>query len=212
MSSFTDTSGANPADGGSATFLVRWRGRQEGPYAASVIEAKLAANEIGLLHEIFHDKKWVTIRDYITEREMILLAENRAREEQEQRARQEAEMQAREREDQHRAAALVEERRKNDLLAAAMERQSNPSHAQAAPQIALKSHRAGLILTLGLLGLFICGPLCLAAWVMGSGDLHEMDAGLMDPSGRSSTSAGRNIGILGTVLWIGGAVVYFVAS
>jgi hypothetical protein len=36
-----------------ATFLVRWRGRQEGPYLASVIEAKLAANEIGLQHEIF---------------------------------------------------------------------------------------------------------------------------------------------------------------
>jgi len=203
---------AELSDGDSAKFLVRWRGRQEGPYLASVIEAKLVANEIGLLHEIFYEGKWVAIRDYVAEREMILRAQLQAREEQERRAREEAEQQAREREEQHRAAALVEERRKNDLLAAGLERQSNASRAQAAPQIALKPHRSGLILTLGLIGLFVCGPLCLAAWVMGSGDLHEMDAGMMDPSGRSSTSSGRNIGMLGTILWIGGTVIYFVAS
>ena len=52
-----------------ATFLVRWRGRQEGPYLASVIEAKLAANEIGLQHEIFYDGKWVAIQDYIRQKE-----------------------------------------------------------------------------------------------------------------------------------------------
>jgi hypothetical protein len=203
---------AELSDGDSAKFLVRWRGRQEGPYLASVIEAKLAANEIGLLHEIFYKGKWVTIRDYVAEREVILRAQLQAQEEQERRAREEAERQTREREEQHRAAALVEERRKNDLLAAGLERQSNVSHAKAAPQIALKPHRGGLILTLGLIGLFVCCPLCLAAWVMGSGDLHEMDAGMMDPSGRSSTSSGRNIGMLGTILWIGGAVIYFVAS
>ena len=203
---------AELSDGDSAKFLVRWRGRQEGPYLASVIEAKLAANEIGLLHEIFYDGKWVTIRDYITEREAILRAELQAREEQERSARQEAERQAREREEQHRAAALAEERRKNDLLAAGLERQSNTSHAQAAPQLALKSHRGGQILTLGLIGLFVCGPLCLAAWVMGSSDLREMDAGMMDGSGRSSTSSGRNIGMLGTVLWIIGFVYFLVAG
>jgi hypothetical protein len=203
---------AELSDGDSAKFLVRWRGRQEGPYLASVIEAKLAANEIGLLHEIFYEGKWVTIRDYIAERETILRAENQARVEQEQRARQEAERQTREREEQHRTATLAEERRKNDLMAAGLERQSHTSHAQAAPQFALKPHRGGLILTLGLIGLFVCGPLCLAAWVMGSGDLHEMDASMMDPSGRSSTSSGRNIGMLGTVLWIIGFVFFLVAG
>jgi hypothetical protein len=203
---------AELSDGDSAKFLVRWRGRQEGPYLASVIEAKLAANEIGLLHEIFYEGKWVTIRDYVAEREVVLRAQLQAQVEQERRAREEAERQTREREEQHRAAALVEERRKNDLLAAGLERQSNTSHAQAAPQIALKPHRGGLILTLGLIGLFVCGPLCLAAWVMGSGDLHEMDAGLMDPSGRSSTSSGRNIGMLGTVLWIVAVVIIFVVG
>ncbi len=203
---------AELSDGDSAKFLVRWRGRQEGPYLASVIEAKLAANEIGLLHEIFYEGKWVTIRDYVAEREVVLRARLQAHVEQERRAREEAERQTREREEQYRAAALVEERRKNDLLAAGLERQSNTSHAQAAPQLALKPHRGGLILTLGLIGLFVCGPLCLAAWVMGSGDLHEMDAGMMDPSGRSSTSSGRNIGMLGTILWVIGFVFFLSLS
>ena len=207
MNGFAQLSG-----GGDAKFLLRWRGRQEGPYSASVIEARLAANEIGLLHEILDGDKWVTIRDYVTEREAALRAENQAREEQERRRRDETERLTREREEQQRTAALMEERRKNDLLAAGLERQNSASRAQVAPQLALKSHRGGLILTLGLIGLFICGPLCLAAWVMGSGDLREMDAGLMDPGGRSTTSSGKNIGILGTVLWVIGFVFYFVAN
>ncbi len=203
---------AELSDGAGAQFLVRWRGRQEGPYPATVIEVKLAANEIGLLHEIFYNGKWVTIRDYIAEREMILRVENQSRVEQEQRARQEAERQTREREEQHRTATLAEERRKNDLMAAGLERQSHTGHVQGAPQFALKPHRGGLILTLGLIGLFVCGPLSLAAWVMGSGDLHEMDANMMDASGRSSTSSGRNIGMLGTILWIIGFVFFLVAG
>lgn len=200
---------AELSDGDSTKFLVRWRGRQEGPYPASVIDAKLAANKIGMLHEIFYNGKWVTLRDYITEREAVLRAELQAREEQERRARQEAERQAHEREEQQRAALLAEERRKNDLLAAGLERQNNASHPSATLQVPLKPHRGGLILTLGLIGLLICGPLCIAAWVMGSGDLQEMDAGMMDPSGRSSTSSGRNIGMLGTVLWIVAVVIIF---
>jgi hypothetical protein len=206
MNNFSQLSG-----GDSTTFLVRWRGRQEGPYSVSVIGAKLAKNEIGLLHEIFHDGKWITIRDYIAEREAILSAEIQAKEEQEHRDQQEVEKQAREREEQQRAATLAEERRRNDLLAEGLARQSSMGHAARAQPIALKPHRSGLILTLGLLGLFICGPLCLAAWVMGSSDLSEMDAGIMDGSGRSTTSSGRNIGILGTVLWIIG-VIYFVVT
>jgi hypothetical protein len=86
---------AELSDGDSAKFLVRWRGRQEGPYLASVIEAKLAANEISLLHEIFYNGKWVTIRDYITEREAILRAELQAQVDQA-------------REDQNRASAETE--------------------------------------------------------------------------------------------------------
>jgi hypothetical protein len=203
---------ATLSDDASAKFLVRWRGKQEGPYLASVIEAKLQTNEIGLLHELFYNGQWVTIRDYIAERESDIRAALQAQEEQEQRAREEAERQTKNREEQQRAAAIVEERRKNDLLAASLERQNSPSHVSSTLQLPLKPHRGGLILTLGLIGLFVFGPLCLFAWVMGSGDLREMDAGIMDPSGRSTTSSGRNVGIIGTVLWIVGFVFFLTVT
>jgi uncharacterized tellurite resistance protein B-like protein len=54
--------------GDSTKFLLRWRGRQAGPYLASVIEAKLANNEISLLHEIYYNGQWVTVRNYLAER------------------------------------------------------------------------------------------------------------------------------------------------
>ena len=58
----------------------------------------------------------------------------------------------------------------------------------------MKPHRGTLILVLGILGLVICaplGPLGIAAWVMGNGDLKQIDAGDKDHSGRSLTNAGR---------------------
>jgi hypothetical protein len=83
----------------------------------------------------------------------------------------------------------------------------------------MKPHRATLILVLGILSLVICAPLGIAAWIMGNTDLKEMDAGAMDPSGRSSTNAGRICGIIGTVLlilcvlaFIGGLLIFFVTS
>jgi hypothetical protein len=210
MNNSLHTSQVSLSDDSSATFLIRWRGRQEGPYTAAVIEAKLAANQIGLLHEISHDGQWVTLRGYFAEREAVLRAEQQAREEQERRAREEAERQARERDEQRRAEHLAEERRKNDLLQAGIaEHQSNESLRQVQP-IARKSHRAGTILALGIIGLFVCGPLCIAAWVMGDNDLREMDAGIMDNSGRSTTSTGRSLGILGVILWIIGVIVFFI--
>jgi hypothetical protein len=64
-----------------------------------------------------------------------------------------------------------------------------------------------MILVLGILGLVLCGFLGIPAWVMGSGDLKEMAAGSMDPSGRSITNAGRICGMIATFLLILGAVV-----
>ena len=107
MNSFSELSGQ-----AGATFLVRWRGRQEGPYSPSAIEAKLAAHEIGLLHEIFCNGKWVTIRDYIAEREAILRAEIQAIEERQKREQQEAERQAKELENQRQSELSAEERRR----------------------------------------------------------------------------------------------------
>ena len=71
----------------------------------------------------------------------------------------------------------------------------------------MKPHRGTLILVFGILGLVICLPLGIAAWIMGSGDLKQIDAGTMDPSGRSMTSAGKIIGMIATILGIIGFVV-----
>jgi hypothetical protein len=73
----------------------------------------------------------------------------------------------------------------------------------------MKPHRGTLILIFGILGLVICGPLGIAAWVMGNSDLREMDAGTMDPSGRGTTQAGKICGMIATILMIL-AVVMFV--
>jgi len=70
----------------------------------------------------------------------------------------------------------------------------------------MKPHRGTLILVLGILGLVVCGPLGIAAWIMGNGDLKEMDAGAMDPSGRGNTNAGRICGIIATILLVIGVV------
>lgn len=72
----------------------------------------------------------------------------------------------------------------------------------------MKPHRGTLILVLGILGLVVCGPLGLVAWILGQGDLKAMDAGQMDPSGRSLTNAGRICGIVATVLWALGILVF----
>ncbi len=66
----------------------------------------------------------------------------------------------------------------------------------------MKPHRGTLILVLGILSLVLCAPLGIAAWVMGNGDLKEIDAGTMDPSGRSTTNAGRICGMIGTILLV----------
>jgi hypothetical protein len=64
-------------------------------------------------------------------------------------------------------------------------------------------HRAGTILTLGILSL-VCLPIIFGpmAWTMGNNDLKEMDAGRMDPSGEGMTKAGKICGIISTALMI----------
>jgi hypothetical protein len=59
-----------------------------------------------------------------------------------------------------------------------------------------KPHRGGLIVTLGILGLVVCGLCGIAAVIMGNQDIAEMDMGTMDPSGRSATQTGRVLGII----------------
>jgi len=61
-------------------------------------------------------------------------------------------------------------------------------------------HRGGLILALGILGMVICAPVGVAAFLMGRRDLAEMTAGRMDPSGRGTTQAGWILGIFSVIM------------
>ncbi|HEU6448294.1 MAG TPA: DUF4190 domain-containing protein [Verrucomicrobiae bacterium] len=72
----------------------------------------------------------------------------------------------------------------------------------------MKPHRGTLILVFGILGLLVCAPLGIAAWIMGSGDLNEMAAGTMDPGGRGMTQAGKICGIIATILMILGVAIW----
>ena len=69
----------------------------------------------------------------------------------------------------------------------------------------LTPHRGDTIQLLGILAFipvlglpFILGPI---AWVMGNNDLHEMDAGRMDPSGRKATETGRMCGKIALIVY-----------
>jgi hypothetical protein len=72
-----------------------------------------------------------------------------------------------------------------------------------------KPHRGTLVLVLGILAIVfnICLVPGVLAWTFGNQDLKEMDAGMMDPSGRGMTQAGKIMGIVGTVLVLIIAVV-----
>lgn len=64
----------------------------------------------------------------------------------------------------------------------------------------MKPHRGTLILVLGILGLIICQPVGIAAWIMGNADLKQIAAGTMDPEGKSLTQIGKILGIVAVAL------------
>ena len=59
------TSAPNSSEsGGTATYLLRWRGKTSGPFSLAEIEYKLRRQEIGLLHEIGSGGRWIKLRDF----------------------------------------------------------------------------------------------------------------------------------------------------
>jgi len=70
------------------------------------------------------------------------------------------------------------------------------------------SSNATLILVLGILGIVLCAPLGIAAWIMGNHALRELDQGFGDPSTRGMVVAGRILGIIATVFYAIGCVGY----
>jgi hypothetical protein len=81
-------------------------------------------------------------------------------------------------------------------------------------------HRGGIILAFGIISLaslailpVVIGlPLGILAWIWGSRDMKEIDAGRMDPLGQSLTQIGFILGIIGTIMnvlaLIGGCIAF----
>lgn len=202
MSNNPHTSQVSLSDDSSTTFLVRWRGRQEGPYTAAVIEAKLAANQIGLLHEISHNGQWVTLRDYFAEREAILRAERQAREEQERRAREEGERRTREQEEQHRAKMRAEEERKNAQVQSELSRQIHEH--QPSFNVPEKKEGSSGLRTFGAL-LLIVGLAIAAYFFLAFDTSVESGAGRVNNLGlmadrQNGIIVGIGLGVVGTIM------------
>ncbi len=77
-----------------------------------------------------------------------------------------------------------------------------------------REHRSGLILTLGIVSItistfcpFLPLPLSVVAWMMANNDLRAMDAGEMNPKGRSNTHGGKICAIVGFCLGLFYAVI-----
>lgn len=66
----------------------------------------------------------------------------------------------------------------------------------------VQPHRGGAILTLGILGIFCCQFLGIAAVVMAAQDLKLMNEGRMDASGKGLTIAGMVIGIISIAIFV----------
>ncbi|MCL1898062.1 MAG: hypothetical protein FWG16_04500 [Micrococcales bacterium] len=83
-----------------------------------------------------------------------------------------------------------------------------PAPGQSWPQTPLAPHPKGTtVLVMGILGLVVFSPLAIVAWVMGNGVKRDMEAspGRYLPS--SSATAGRILGIVGTIIFAVASVV-----
>jgi hypothetical protein len=86
------------------------------------------------------------------------------------------------------------------VMAEGQDTPAMPTPVQSTEQLPLRSHRGGVVLALGILGLVVCFICGIIAWVMGNNDLREMAAGRMDPAGRGLTKAGKICGMIGVIV------------
>ncbi|MCH2149082.1 MAG: hypothetical protein MK095_06565 [Phycisphaerales bacterium] len=66
--------------------------------------------------------------------------------------------------------------------------------------VSKQPHHGTMILVFGILGLIMCFPLGIVAWIMGSSDLKKMRDGTMDSAGEELTKVGMILGIITTIL------------
>jgi hypothetical protein len=170
MSNNARTPPGRLSDDSSATFLIRWRGRQEGPYTAAAIEAKLGANQIGLLHEIFHNGQWVTLRACLGERDALWRAQQETVAEEEKRARAQSDQGAKEREEL-RQAEIAEASRSTQLT------QANQTLATSQPAKYLAKIYSILLETVCLVSLlaFFLPNITISIPILGNTDVSMFD-------------------------------------
>lgn len=86
----------------------------------------------------------------------------------------------------------------------------NPYHSPQAQSTSYRQpHRGTLVLVFGILGFLVCVLLSPAAWIMGRTDLKQMDAGIMDPEGRTLTQVGMILGIINSCIMLAGLGIMF---
>ena len=71
----------------------------------------------------------------------------------------------------------------------------------------LPGNHADMVLFLGILSLFMCGPLGIIAWITGHSDLKKIRSGLMSPRRIGALKVGKAMGIVGTCLFVASFVI-----
>lgn len=77
------------------------------------------------------------------------------------------------------------------------------------PESPTKESRADLVLMLGILSLFMCGPLGIIAWIIANSDLRKMRAGIVSSRKVGLLKVGKALGIVGAILFV--ATIFAVA-
>ena len=72
MSKPAEMTKASLPGGATASFLIRWKGKEEGLFPADVIRGKFATNEISLQHEVFHNGQWTKLLDFFIGMKMLV--------------------------------------------------------------------------------------------------------------------------------------------
>ena len=196
---------SNVRDDSNQTFLIRWRGKQDGPYTAAVIEGKLATNQISFLHEISHNGRWITLRTFLAERNAIAYEELQARNETSKAIKQDHQIH----ENEEHPSFDSQSRLGFDLSSQGNSAILKPHRGGKVFGLALGSwaiffilEALGEALNLKYLGGWLVLPMDLSAWGRGKADVSDMDARIMDKGGRTLTLLGQWMGAFGAILKI----------